>query len=179
MTVQEDGVGDGPLARWRSARIGGSMYSAVLCVAVLAVAGAVGLGLRQPWLFPSLGPTVMLFFSAPAQPSSRPRNAIVGHTVGLVAGYGSFLALGLTGSRPAPVAGLTPRYVVAAVVAVGVTTLVLHLLRLPHPPAGATTLIVALGILATPLALLDMFGAVVLITVLGWALNRLLIGRVS
>lgn len=69
-----------------------------------------------------------------------------------------------------------PRYLLAAVVAVAVTTLVLHLLGMQHPPAGATTLIVALGILATPVAVLDMLGAVVLITVVGWGLNRLLLG---
>ncbi|WIB65958.1 MULTISPECIES: HPP family protein [unclassified Curtobacterium] len=143
---------------------------------MLAVAGVVGLVLRQPWLFPSLGPTVMLFFSAPRQPSSRPRNALVGHVVGLAAGYGAYLAFGLVGSPSAPAGGLTPRYLLAAVVAVAVTTLVLHLLGMQHPPAGATTLIVALGILATPVAVLDMLGAVVLITVVGWGLNRLLLG---
>jgi hypothetical protein len=46
--------------------------------------------------------------------------------------------------------------------------------RMPHPPAGATTLIVSLGILTTPAQLASMAGAVVLITTLGWALNILL-----
>ena len=170
-------VGDGPLASTHDRRLGGAGYSAVLGAAVLAVSGIVGLALRQPWLFPSLGPTVMLFFSAPRQPSSRPRNTLVGHGVGLVVGYLAYLALGLAGSPPAPVGGLTPRYVVAAVLAVAVTSLVLHLLGLQHAPAGATTMIVALGILATPLDLLDMAGAVLLVTLLGWALNRLLLGR--
>ncbi|MBI5159922.1 MAG: HPP family protein [Micrococcales bacterium] len=165
------------MATWRRGRGGGAVYSAVLCVVVLAAAGAVGLALRQPWLFPSLGPTVMLFFSSPEQPSSRALNTLVGHLVGLVAGYGALLVFGLAGAPPASVGGFTPAYLLAAVAAVGTTTLVLHLLGLPHPPAGATTLIVALGILATPLALLDMFGAVVLITVVGWGLNRLLLGR--
>ena len=177
MTETPRDGGRRPLARWRSGRGGGAVYAAVLCAVVLAVAGLVGLTLRQPWLFPSLGPTVMLFFSAPRLPSSRPRNALVGHAVGLAAGYGAYLAFGLPGSSPAPVGGLTFRYVLAAVVAVAVTTFVLHLIGLQHPPAGATTLIVALGILATPVALLDMLGAVVLITVLGWNLNRLLLGR--
>lgn len=168
-----------PVARWRQGRAGGAVYSAVLCLLVLAVAGIVGLGLHQPWLFPSLGPTVMLFFSSPRNPSSRPLPTLVGHLVGILAGYGSYLAFGLAGSTPAPVGGLTPAYVGAAITAVAVTTLVLHLLDLQHPPAGATTLIVALGILSTPTDLVVLFAAVLLVTALGWALNRLLLGRAT
>lgn len=147
------------------------LVAALLCLVVLAAAGAVGLAVRQPWLFPSLGPTVMLFFASPSEPASRPVNTLVGHVVAIIVGYGSFLAFGLAGSAPAPVGGLTPAYVAAGAVAVAVTTLVLHVLRLPHPPAGASTLIVSLGILAQPLQLADMVGAVVLVTVAGWAVN--------
>jgi len=81
------------------------------------------------------------------------------------------LAFGLVDAPPAPVAGLTLPYVVAAAVSVAVTTLVLELIKLPHPPAGATTLIVSLGILSKPLELLDMAGAIVLVTLVAWALN--------
>lgn len=42
-----------------------------------------------------------------------------------------------------------------------------------HPPAGASALIVALGILRTAEALAVIFGAVVLVTALAWAFNRL------
>jgi hypothetical protein len=65
------------------------------------------------------------------------------------------------------------------VLSVAITTAVLALLALPHPPAGATTLIVSLGILAKPVDLVSMAGAVVLITVAGWAANRALLGRRS
>lgn len=55
---------------------------------------------------------------------------------------------------------------------VAVTVLVLRLLGTPHPPAGATTLILSLGVLTSAGELLTMAGAVVLVTVLGVALNR-------
>jgi hypothetical protein len=167
----------GPLASRIDERPTGAAYAALLSIVVLAAAGGVGLALRQPWLFPSLGPTAMLFFESPEQPASRPLNALVGHGVGLVVGYGCFLALGLQGAPSVPDAGLTPPYLVAGALSVAVTTAVLTLVALPHPPAGATTLIVSLGILAKPASLLAMAGAVVLITVLGWAANRLLLGR--
>ena len=35
---------------------------------------------NDDWLFPSLGPTVMLFFQSPRQRASRPLHALVGHT---------------------------------------------------------------------------------------------------
>ncbi|PYY55895.1 MULTISPECIES: HPP family protein [unclassified Curtobacterium] len=149
-----------------------ALVAALLCLVVLTISGAVGLATAQPWLFPSLGPTVMLFFTAPKQHASRPMNALVGHLVAIIVGYGCFLAFGLAGSTAAPTGGLTLGYVAAGAVSVALTTLVLQLIRLPHPPAGATTLIVSLGILSEPLQLLDMAGAVLLVTVAGWALNR-------
>lgn len=157
-------------------RGGGAVYAAVLAVLTLALAGVVGLLLKQPWLFPSLGPTVMLFFESPEQPASRPLNTIVGHLVGIVTGWACYTALGLTGRPSAPVGGLTVTYVIAGALAVGITTAILTLLKLSHPPAGASTLIVALGILHTPLQLLTMIGAVALITAAGWAFNRLALG---
>ncbi len=170
-------AGRGRLGEAQQRRVGGAVYAAVLAVLVLASAGGVGLLLKQPWLFPSLGPTVMLFFESPDQPSSRPLNTIVGHLVGIAAGLACYTALGLSGHPSAPAGGLTVSYVIAGALAVGVTTAVLSLLKLPHPPAGASTLIVALGILHTPAQLFSMAGAVLLVTAAGWAFNRLLLGR--
>jgi CBS-domain-containing membrane protein len=149
------------------------VYAAVLSLVVLAASGAVGLALHQPWLFPSLGPTVMLFFESPSQKASKPLNTLVGHGVGLLAGVAMLYAFGLQNARPAPVGGLTPSYLLAGALSVGLTTLVLTLLKTPHPPAGATTLIVSLGILTSGTELLAMVGAVILITIVGWGLNLL------
>ncbi|MEO6891518.1 MAG: HPP family protein, partial [Ktedonobacteraceae bacterium] len=46
-------------------------------------------------------------------------------------------------------------------------------LRSPHPPAGATTLIISLGLLTRPWQLLLLMGAVVLLTLQALAINRL------
>jgi len=50
------------------------LWSATLSVLVLAAAGAVGLALKQPWLFPSLGPTLMVVAETPREPAAHPRN---------------------------------------------------------------------------------------------------------
>jgi hypothetical protein len=74
----------------RAGGIGGGLYAAVLSLVVLAASGSVGLVVHLPWLFPSLGPTVMLFFESPKHRSSRPLNALVGHGIGLLAGIACF-----------------------------------------------------------------------------------------
>jgi hypothetical protein len=172
-----DRLEGGPLAVAVQRRPVGAAYAAVLGLVVLAIAGAVGLALKQPWLFPSLGPTVMLFFQSPRNAAARPLNTLVGHGVGLVAGILCLLVVGQWGKPSAATAGLNPQYLLGGVLSVAITTAVLVLLDLPHPPAGATTLIVSLGILQGVPALLSMAGAIVLITILGWAADRLLLGR--
>lgn len=161
-------------AKERLDKLGAGLYAAVLGIVVLGVSGLAGLLLHLPWLFPSLGPTVMLFFESPEQKASRPLNALVGHGVGLVAGALCLYAFGLQDQPLAPVGGLTPLHVLSGALSVGLTTLVLTWLGLPHPPAGATTLIVSLGILSAPVQLASMAGAILLVTVVGWGLNVLL-----
>lgn len=167
----------GPLQGVTDSRPGAALYAALLSLGVLALSGAVGLALKQPWLFPSLGPTVMLFFQSPRQRASRPLHALVGHGVALAVGWLCLAVFGLVGAPSVPDAGLTPTYLIAGALSVAITTGILALARFEHPPAGATTLIVSLGIIAKPEGILAMALAVVLITVVGWVLNRLLLGR--
>jgi hypothetical protein len=138
------------------------LRSALLCGAFVALVGGIGVAVKQPWLFPSLAPSLMVIAETPREPAARPQNVLVGHLVGLGAGL---IALVLTGLRAHPSAvqeGLTTRRVVACVLAVVLTALVLQLVGLPHPPAGATNLVVALGILRTN----DQLGTMVLAFVL-------------
>ncbi|MCU1472956.1 HPP family protein [Amnibacterium sp.] len=172
-----DRLSGGPLEGVVRNRQGGALYAALASLLVLALAGAVGLALKQPWLFPSLGPTVMLFFQSPRQRASRPLNALVGHGVALVAGALCLVVFGLSSAPSVPDAGLTPPYLVAGALSVALTTAILTLLRLEHPPAGATTLIVSLGIIRGLPGLLSMAGAVVLVVLAGWTIDRLLLGR--
>lgn len=155
----------------RAGSAGAGVYTAVLSLAVLAASGTIGLVLSSPWLFPSLGPTVMLVFGAPEHPSSRPLNAAVGHAVALVAGVACLFLFGMNGKPSAPSAGLSTGYVLAGALSVAITAFVLHALKLQHPPAGATTLIVSLGVIATPLGILSMAAAIAFTIIAGWGIN--------
>lgn len=138
--------------RQRAGGPGVAVTITVVCFVVLASSGVIGLLIATPWLFPSLGPTVMVMLGSPRDPSARPLNAMIGHGVGIAVGVGCLFLFGEAGHPSAPVAGLTWGYVLAGATSVALTALVLDMLERPHPPAGATTLIISLGIIATPWA---------------------------
>jgi CBS-domain-containing membrane protein len=140
-------------------------------LALLCVAGFVALGAHQTLLFPSLGPTAMLFFARPLPPECTVRNVIVGHWVGILTGLAMLEIFGLRALPSAVTHGLDASRVVAAALSVAITATVLRLIRSPHAPAGASTLIVSLGLLTTDKQLLMMGASVVLVAVAGFGLN--------
>jgi CBS-domain-containing membrane protein len=127
----------------------------------------------EPFVFPSLGPTAFLLFYTPLLPASSPRNALGGHAIGAAAGYLALVVFGLTDAAPALTSGVTGARVGAAALSLGLTSGAMVWARVPHPPAGATTLIVSLGILREPEQLAVLMVAVTLLVVQGFAINRL------
>ena len=127
----------------------------------------------SPFVFPSLGPTAYLFFFSPLAEASSPRNTILGHAIGLICGYAAFamtLRCGLPSAMHGSVHG--PE-VLAAALSLAATGALMALFRVSHPPAGATTLIVALGIISQPKELVVIELAVVLLTAQALVINRL------
>ncbi|HLI88748.1 MAG TPA: HPP family protein [Ktedonobacteraceae bacterium] len=156
-------------------------HSRIVVLAVFSfINGCISIGLmsilavitQSPFIFPSLGPTAFLFFYTPTAPAASPRNTIVGHAIGVLAGYFSLVVTGLTTAGPALSVGVTWPRVIAAALSLGLTAGLMVLLKSPHPPAGATTLIVSLGILIKPWQLVLLMGAVVLLTLQALAINR-------
>ncbi len=147
-----------------------SFVNGCLSIALMSVLAVIT---HSPFIFPSLGPTAFLFFYTPTAPSASPRNTLIGHAVGAAAGYLSLVVTGLTMAGPALSVGVTWPRVIAAGLSLGLTAGVMVLLKSPHPPAGATTLIVSLGILRQPWQLVLLMGAVVLLTLQAVAINRL------
>lgn len=125
-------------------------------------------------MFPSLGPTAFLAFAAPAAAGNHPRRALVGHGLGLAGGYGALAACGLLAAPPVTVAGVDGPRIGAAALALAFTGAGMVLLDAEHPPAGATTLIVALGLLTRPDQLAVMFAAVAAMLVVAAGLRRAL-----
>jgi CBS domain-containing membrane protein len=139
----------------------------------IGLMSAAALVTGAPLIFPSLGPTAFLLFFTPLQPAASPRNTLGGHFIGAAAGYLSLAVFGLLHEAPALAAGVTGQRVAAAALSLGLTSGVMVWTKLPHPPAGATTLIVSLGILREPWQLVVLMLAVALLAVQGLAINRL------
>ncbi|GHO87962.1 HPP family protein [Dictyobacter formicarum] len=157
-------------------------YAQVRVLALFSfINGCISIGLmsilalitNSPFIFPSLGPTAFLFFYTPRAPSASPRNTIIGHAIGVLAGYFSLLVTGLTMAGPALSVGMTWPRVIAAALSLGLTAGLMVLFKSPHPPAGATTLIISLGILTKPPQLILLMIAVGLLTLQAIAINRL------
>lgn len=145
------------------------------------VNGAVSIGLvsaaavafDEPLVFPSLGPTAFLLSYAPTDATTTPRNIVVGHLVGVVAGSIALLAFGLTGEPSAFAAGFTLARAGAAALSLGLTGALMTWMDAAHAPAGATTLIVSLGILTAPHQLVALMTAVAFLAYQGVAVNRM------
>jgi CBS-domain-containing membrane protein len=139
----------------------------------IALLAAVAMLSGTPFVFPSLGPTAFLFFFTPRAPAATPRHTIYGHAIGIVCGYAALWLFGLEHAPPAMVTGVSAARVGAAALSLASTGALMILLKAAHPPAGATTLIISLGIVTRPFHLLVIEIAVALLTVQAIAINRL------
>ena len=171
----------GLFARMRFANLTARRESVVLLSAFSFINGCLSIALmsllalatHEPFIFPSLGPTAFLFFYTPLAPAASPRNAVIGHLIRAGAGLASLYLFGLQDAGPALAVGVTASRCGAAALSLGLTAGLMVLLRAPHPPAGATTLIVSLGILTAPHQLAILMVAVVLLTLQAFVINRL------
>lgn len=154
-----------------------SIWSAAWSAGLILIVGATAYFAGQPWLFPSLGPTAYLVAAYPDLATSRPYNCVVGHLVGIGSGYAAVAIFNAWDSPIVPLHDVSLPRLGAAAVAVGLTVLINHLLRSGHPPAAATTLLVALGTFHTARdAGIIVVGVVLLVVVaevMRWARKRM------
>jgi CBS domain-containing membrane protein len=165
------------LKRWlyrRWGNRGNAVYTFVGSLVAIGLSGTWAWAVKEPLVFPSLGATAFLIFETPMAEVGSPRNTIIGHFVGVAAGAVSLVLFGLWNAPSVYVSGVSPARIGAIALAVALTGGVLRVLRSAHPPAGATTIIVASGLLARPHQILDVLIGVVLLTVAGWVLNRVM-----
>src|SRR5438128_1731663 len=74
-----------------------------LAIGVLATAAHVT---QAPFVFPSLGPTAFLLFYVPKAARASPRNIIIGHGIGALAGLLCLTLFGLNDAAPALLTGV-------------------------------------------------------------------------
>lgn len=159
-------------ARWGNR--GNAVYTFVGSLLAIALSGLAAWAFDEPLLFPSLGATAFLFFETPMAEVASPRNAIIGHGVAIVAAMVAIAVFGLLDAPSAYETGVVPARIGAVALAVALTGGTLRLLRAAHPPAGATTIIVSSGLLDKPEQLVAVAVGVVLLTIAGVTLNRVM-----
>lgn len=130
-------------------RIGTSLYAGVLFTVLGSIAWVSG----QPFIFPSLGPTAFILAFDRRGERTRMYRVVGSHAIGGVAGFvaHALLAAGVTitaTQSPLSMAGLG--LALSGVLSIVLTSWAMILTDTIHPPACATTLIVSLGLLSTP-----------------------------
>lgn len=127
-------------------KLGAALYAGWVALVITGIDGGLGLAFQQPWLFPSLGPTIFVHTVTPQQEAARPWNTFVGHAIGAAA---AFLSLTLFGALHAPSAmtsgQVTFSRIAASALAVALTIGGQIPARAGHAPAAATTLLITLG----------------------------------
>jgi hypothetical protein len=142
---------------------------AAVAALVIGLIGLFGRLAGHPWLFASLGPTIVLQTTVPQLPMTRPWNVAVGQLVGLGAGFAAIYATGAMHAAPF-LAGhsLTTVRVEAAALAIFLGIVLEAVLRASHAPAAATILLIALGVSPpTWSTVITLICGIALITALG------------
>jgi CBS domain-containing membrane protein len=147
-----------------------NLVNGSLSIGLLAV---VAHATQSPFIFPSLGPTAFLLFYQPSSVAASPRNTVLGHLIGATIGWLSLAVFGLLEAPPALTTEVSWARVGAAALSLGGTSAVMVLLRAAHPPAGATTLIVSLGLMPDVGQIPILMAAVLMLLVQAFVINRL------
>lgn len=139
----------------------------------MALLATVALVTQEAFIFPSLGATAFIIFHVPmAQPAS-PRNTLCGHCIGALMGLGALYMFGLQHADSAFLAGMDLSRVGAVAVAMGLTSCLMVAFNVVHPPAGATALIVALGLMPNISQIPILMAGVLILLVHAFVVNRL------
>ncbi len=146
----------------RRRRIGTSLYAGLLFTVLGFVAWATG----QPFIFPSLGPSAFILAFERRGNRTDTRRIVGSHLIGGLAGLFAYLTIAgdvsLTSIPPAlSMEGL--RFTLSAVVSMILTSWGMIATDWVHAPACATTLIVSLGLLSTPLAVATILVSIVIL----------------
>lgn len=136
-----------------------------MVVSMIAALGLLAVITDEPFLFASAGPTAIIAANNPYRKETTFSSITLGHAFGLFAGIVALLVFGLyESSRSAEIFSWSR--LGATSLAMGATAIFSEKSPFPHPPAGATTLLISLGILSglADLAII-MIGIVIIATI--------------
>jgi hypothetical protein len=143
-------------------RVWTSLYAGLLFTVLGVLAWATG----QPFIFPSLGPSAFVLAFDRHNDRGELARVVASHLVGGLAGLLAWAVLA-TGvaitATPPPFSGAGLRLAASATASIVLTSWAMIATDTVHPPACATTLIVSLGLLSTPLRVGIIVGSVTIL----------------
>lgn len=143
-------------------RVGTSLYAGLL----FTVLGVIAWGSGQPFIFPSLGPTAFVLAFDRRSERTQTYRVIGSHLIGGIAGLIAWtvVATGISiTATPPPFSIEGFRLATSATISIVLTSWAMIATDAIHPPACATTLIVSLGLLSTPLRVGIIVGSVTIL----------------
>ncbi len=154
-------------------RIVWATFTFVTGFVAIATLSSLAFALKAPFIFPPLGATAILFLYSPTLPTASPKSAMCGHGIGILCGYGALVLTGLQHAPSATVIGVDGARVLATGLALATTAALMILLKVVHPPAGATALMVSLGVVTNPYQLPLLEVAVGILALEAFVANRI------
>lgn len=146
-----------------------SFFNGALSIGLIA---AVAHWTDAGFIYPSLGATAFIIFHAPLAPPAAPRNVIIGHLAAAVLGWLSLALFGLLDTPSIAVSNMEWARVGAAALALGSTSAAMVLFRAVHPPAAATALVVALGLMPGIAYVPVLMAAVLMLVAQAFSMHR-------
>lgn len=140
---------------------------------LILIAALAGWATQQPLIFASLGPTAYELIETPHRRSAEPYSLVVGHLVGVGAGYLALFVTGAWHAAPVSNAGMPLERVWCTCLAAMLTVLVNLLVRASQPAAVSTTLLIAAGLLQARKDAAIILCAVLLMAFVGEPLRRI------
>ncbi len=161
------------LAARFSERIAWMLFVFVNGFIAIAILATIAMVSKAPFIFPSLGASAILMFYSPPLPTASPRSVVLGHAIGILCGYTALLVTGLQSSPSVMVMGVDNARIIAAAFSLALTGALMVFFRVTHPPAGATALVISLGVFTKPYQFPIMELAVIILTLQAIVANKL------
>lgn len=113
----------------------------------ISAVAALAVIFKMPLIFPSLGPSALLFFNDDLTLRPKIKTVFLGHTIGILSGFVAIQLFCLRLEHSQQLDSLNYWHIATAALAVSLTGFLMKVSKQFHAPAGASALIVGLGLI--------------------------------